>query len=55
MSCQQKPSKGDKFDDAEDTFESFLERFSELTQDIDRVSRNVEELRGLQGSVARWL
>ena len=32
MNLQQKAAKGDMFDDPEDTFESFLERFSELTQ-----------------------
>ena len=45
--------KGAKGDDPEDTFERFLERFGELTQDIDRVSQNVEELRTLQGEVLR--
>ena len=53
MTCQQKAGKGDKYDDPEDTFESFLDRFSELTQDIDRVTANVEELRLLQGKVLR--
>jgi len=50
---KQKAGKGDKYDDPEDTFESFLDRFSELTQDIDRVTANVEELRQLQGKVLR--
>jgi len=48
-----KKQKGAKGDDPEDTFERFLERFGELTQDIDRVSQNVEELRTLQGEVLR--
>jgi len=48
-----KKQKGAKDDDPEDTFERFLERFGDLTQDIDRVSQNVEELRTLQGEVLR--
>ena len=54
MNRQQKAAKGD-FNDVtpEDTFENFLERFSELTQDIDHVSQNIEELRALQGKVLK--